>query len=120
MRSINYIGDKVKQTKALGKIESIFFGVIDGRFGIWFTFKADGWSVQDNNTTWDPGSVDVTEGTRWTEDERASQLSDIMYKISRLLKDAAVSDINELKNTPVEITLEGNMIKDWRVLTEVI
>jgi hypothetical protein len=36
------------------------------------------------------------------------------------LKDAKVNSVDELKGKPVEVTFDGNMLKEWRILTEVL
>ena len=43
-----------------------------------------------------------------------------MRKISKLLSQAKVSEIHELKGIPVEVEFEGMMMKDWRILEEVL
>jgi hypothetical protein len=43
-----------------------------------------------------------------------------MRYVSKLLKDAKVSSVDELKGKPVEVTFDGNMLKEWRILTEVL
>ena len=44
----------------------------------------------------------------------------MLKKLSDVLKQAKVNTIDKLKNIPVEVTLEGNTFKSWRVLTEVL
>jgi hypothetical protein len=43
-----------------------------------------------------------------------------MRYVSKLLKDAKVNSVDELKGKPVEVTFDGNMLKEWRILTEVL
>jgi hypothetical protein len=43
-----------------------------------------------------------------------------MRYISSLLKDAKVDSVDKLKGKPVEVTLDGNQLKSWRILTEVL
>lgn len=40
--------------------------------------------------------------------------------IRKMLDDAGKRYMHEMVGVPVEITFEGNVIKDWRVLTEVL
>jgi hypothetical protein len=41
--------------------------------------------------------------------------------LSKLLKEAKVDSVGKLKDIPVEVTFfEGNILKEWRVLTEVL
>lgn len=41
-------------------------------------------------------------------------------KVAAILKDAKVSSVSGLIGKPVEVTLEGNLFKDFRILTEVL
>jgi hypothetical protein len=43
-----------------------------------------------------------------------------MRYVSSLLKDAKVNSVDQLKGKPVEVTFDGNMLKSWRILTEVL
>ncbi len=43
-----------------------------------------------------------------------------MHRIIELLNQAKVDDVSKLKGKPVEIELDGNLLKSWRLLTEVI
>jgi len=103
----------------LGKISSVKFGVSDGRFGLWMTLDGS-WSVCINETAWSPSSIEVTEYTKWTEEDRAKELSKIMYKIDELLHLAKVDDVYKLNGIPVEFTSKNGMIDNWRILTEVL
>jgi hypothetical protein len=106
--------------KELGKIETVSFGIRDGRLGLHleFTFGAKGciWS----EWTWDFVSVERTNNAQWTELEREQRAVELMKKISRYLNEAKVTSISDLKNIPVECSFLGNMMRSWRVLKEVI
>jgi len=43
-----------------------------------------------------------------------------MIDMENLKKDAKVNSIDKLKGIPVEVTFEDNMLKEWRILTEVL
>jgi hypothetical protein len=43
-----------------------------------------------------------------------------MRFVSKLLKEAKVNSVDKLKGIPVEVTFDGNILKDWRILTEVL
>jgi hypothetical protein len=43
-----------------------------------------------------------------------------MRYLSKLLKEAKVSSVYKLKGIPVEVTFDGNMLKEWRILKEVL
>ena len=61
-----------------------------------------------------------SEHTKWTEEERTKGIDETIRFISKLLKDAKVDSVDKLKNIPVEVTFEGVMLKEWRILTEVL
>ena len=43
-----------------------------------------------------------------------------MRFLDKLLSEAKKSDVTELKGIPVEITFDENMLKEWRILKEVL
>lgn len=40
--------------------------------------------------------------------------------VAEILSDAKVNSHEELKNKPVQLTLKGQILQDWRILTEVL
>lgn len=109
--------------KKLGKIENISFGYggyQDCMLGLSVTLSNGGWAVQDFKGNWDAESIKVTEYTQWTETDRDRDYSNLVRFISKLLKEAKVNNIEQLKGKPVEVTFDGNLLKEWRILTEVI
>ncbi len=109
--------------KELGKIESVSFG--HGGYqgcmlGLHVTLSSGGWSVGDTRSTWDANLIECSSNAKWTEDDRSKQYDDIMRYTSKLLNDAKVHTIDKLKGIPVEVSFEGNTLKEWRVLTEVL
>lgn len=44
----------------------------------------------------------------------------VMVAVQKLLDEAGVSTVSQLKGTPVEVTFDGNEFVDFRVLTEVL
>lgn len=110
-------------TKYLGKIKEVYFGLggyNEAMLGIHFTFSFDGKEGCVVEGDWDYNRVRHTEYSQWTEDERKNNYYRIMIYISNLLKECNVTDINGLKNKPVEITTKNNSIESWRILTEVL
>ncbi len=103
----------------LGKISEVSFGKKDGRFGLWVTLSGE-WSVMSEYTCWDPQDIEVTEYTKWSEEDRNKEMSKIMRKVSELMNDAKVSNVNELLSIPVEFTSKENRLDTWRILTEVL
>jgi hypothetical protein len=43
-----------------------------------------------------------------------------MRYVSKLLRDAKVDSVEKLKGKPIEATFDGNTLKEWRILTEVL
>ena len=54
------------------------------------------------------------------QEDRRKTMADMCYKIAETLNAAAVEDVAKLVGKPVEVTFEGNTLKDWRILTEAI
>lgn len=110
--------------KHLGKINSVGFGIggYDGRmFGLSVDLRFDGASgVCDFKGTWCPGIIDVTDNTKWTEEDRSRQLDELARFVAKLLVESKRDDVSRLAGVPVEVEMEGQMLKSWRVLTEVI
>lgn len=113
----------MSEEKVLGKIESVFFGLVgyhDPALGIHFTFSFEGSGISASRATHDPETIKWTESYKWTEEDRDKEIIEIFRYISKLLKQAKVRTVEKLRNIPVEVTLEGNTLKDWRILTEVL
>lgn len=106
----------------LGKIESIHFGFggyDDAQVGLSVTFSFGGCGVGSFKGVWS-SSVKVTEYTKWTEEDRSKQIVETFWFIEGLLKAAKKTTLEQLKGVPVEIVLENNSLKSWRILEEVL
>jgi hypothetical protein len=108
----------------IGKIKRAIVGMggyQDAMFGVSFDLGSDkdSWGVSDFWGAWAP-SIKVTEYTKWTEADRAKQLSDAFTRLAQLMLEAKVSDVNKLAGFPIEVKFDGHLLKSWRVLTEVI
>lgn len=109
--------------KRIGKIENVKFGLggyQDAMIGLSVTLIGDSWGVNDFKGYWDSESVKCTENTKWTESERSNYYSETIKHLSKLLKDSKVDSVEKLKGKPIEVTFDGNMLKSWRILTEVL
>lgn len=109
--------------KELGKIENIRFGIggyQEAMIGVHITLSGEGWGVCTNDSAWDANMIKHTEHCKWTESDRDKQYSDIVRKISDLLKAAKVDSLDKLKGKPVEATFDGMTLSSWRILTEVL
>jgi hypothetical protein len=106
--------------KRLGKISKVIFGkggYQDAQFGIWFVFEFDGCIVTSGHGVWG-GSP--SERSKWTLESKKKEMSEIMLYIEELMTLANVTQIQDLKGVPVEVTLTDNKFDDFRILTEVI
>jgi len=109
--------------KKLGKIESVKFGhggYQDACLGLSVTLSGEGWGVGDFKGTWDAEMIKHSENTKWKEEDRSKGYDDTMRLLSKLLKEAKVGSVDKLKGIPVEVTFDGMMLQEWRILTEVI
>lgn len=106
--------------KLLGKISNVRFGFIPDYpflFGLDLTFK-----LSDNSGIGTGGkyTVNISETCKWSEEERNAALIDMINQIIKIMKDAKITNISDLKNKPVEVTIDRNIFKDFRILTEVL
>jgi hypothetical protein len=109
--------------KRLGKIESASFGLggyQGAMLGLHVTLGNGTWGVGDSKGNWDAEQISCSEHSKWTESDRDEWYSEIMRYVSKLLKDAKVDSVDKLKGKPVEVTFDGNILKGWRILTEVL
>jgi hypothetical protein len=107
--------------KELGKIQSVRFGnggYQDCQFGLWVELSGSGWGVGDGFGAWSMSMS--SKGCKWTEADRDAEFAKTMRKTNELMLQAKVDTVDKLVGTPVEITFDGNMLKEWRVLTEVL
>ena len=109
--------------KKLGRIENVKFGIggyQNAMIGLHITLGNNGWGVQDSRSAWDAENIKYSKNSKWTEADRDKKYAEIVRYLSKLLKDAKVNNIDKLKGIPVEVTFEDNMLKEWRILTEVL
>ena len=109
--------------KLLGKIESIKFGYVgyqDMQFGLQITFSAKGFGVCDTIAEAWVTDMSISKHSQWSEEDRDSAYARTARRINEIMRKAKVTDINKLVNIPVELTIEGNTLKEWRVLEEVL
>lgn len=110
--------------KKIGKIKSVkygFGGYQGCMFGVTFDLGSDkdSWGVGDFKGAWGP-EIKVDKYTKWTEKDRSNQYADTARFVADLMMKANVRDLNDLVGVPVEVTFEGNCLKEWRVLEEAI
>lgn len=101
-------------------IELCIGGYQDCELGLKIVLEGGSVGVQDFIGFWDYKMVEVTPRAKWTEKNRSDKMVKIMKLISSLLNDAKVKALSDLKNKPVSARFENGILKEWRILTEVI
>lgn len=106
-------------TKELGKITFAEFGTVrDYPFliGLQLGFRMDGSAVMDGGKY----TVNISSECKWKEMNREATIIKSIEEVNRILEDAKANYVSELLNKPVEVTMEDNTFKDFRILTEVL
>lgn len=107
----------------LGKISRASFGLggyQDAMVGLSLTFSGKGWGVCDFIGAW---SLERSESTKWTEEERLTDIGKAGMKLAEMLTKIGKRDVSELVGTPVQVTFEreyGGKLVSWRLLDEVL
>ena len=106
--------------KILGKITFAEFGTIDDYpffIGLQLGFSlAGGTGIMDGGKY----TVNINPDCKWQESSRADTIVKTVEFVNKILKDAKVNHVSKLINKPVEVTIENNTFKDFRILTEVL
>lgn len=103
--------------RELGKITAVSFGRNSDRpflFGLELTLTGKGWG------TFTTINANMSDACEWTEEQRNAAFFEVCRKIYKLLRDANVNSVYELIGKPVEVIFENNMLRDYRILTEVL
>ena len=106
--------------KQLGKIDFAEFGTIkDYPFLIGLQL---GFQLGDKTWIGDGGryTVNISPNCKWETRERTETITQTIEFVNDILKAAKVNYVSELINKPVEVTIENNTFKDFRILTEVL
>jgi len=106
--------------KELGKIKRAtygFGGYQEAQFGISFTFGGEWGGV---GTFWGEWADPPPDGAEWTVEDQDIKFANTTRKIIKIMQEAKVTNVTKLVGTPVEVVFDGNTLKDWRVLTEVL
>lgn len=107
--------------KVLGKITSAEYGICPDYpffFGLRLTFSLDGGSrVVGSSTKY---MFNISEHCKWETKNRSDAIAGTVDDLYKILCDAKVHHVSELVGKPVEVTLDGMLYKDFRILTEVI
>lgn len=104
----------------LGKIDFAEFGTYKDRpflIGLQLGFVMTGSGVMDGGRY----TVNISEECKWnSETERHKAITEKIEFVDEMLKKAKINYVSELKNKPVEITIENGMFKEFRILEEVL
>ena len=109
--------------KELGKIESVSFGFggyQEAMMGLSLGFSGKGWGVSDFISGSWQSSIKCDDHCKWKESDRTVARVGMVERIDKILTDAKVYSVDKLKGKPVEVTFDGNMLKEWRILTEAL
>lgn len=106
--------------KILGKITSAEYGMVRDcpfLFGLQLRFNlGDGTSIGCGSRY----TVNIGDACKWTVEERQLGITKSVDEVNKILKDAKVSYVSQLVNKPVEVEIDRNCFKDFRILTEVL
>ena len=103
----------------LGKISSAEYGADRDHtflFGLWLSFSFEHSSVSTGGMY----AENINKECKWSHEERADAFLKQAEDIDRILKDAKVNYVSELKGKPVEVVIESSTFKSFRILTEVL
>jgi hypothetical protein len=110
----------MSERKQLGKIKSITFGLggyQDACIGLCISFGGEGWGVSTFIGGW---AIERSDYCKWTEEDRLRDIGKAGMKLVEMLNATRKSEVSQLVNTPVECTFDGNVLRDWRLLSEVL
>lgn len=105
--------------KRLGKITFAEFGTVrDYPFllGMRLEFSFPGGCIGDGYKY----TVNISDKRNWENDSREDAITSAVEKVYETLKAAKVGHVSELVGEPVEVTVDQNCFKDFRILTEVL
>jgi len=103
-----------------GKIQKVTYGMggyQDAQFGLTLTLGGEGWGVGTFRGQW---ASPPSPSAQWTEESRKTAFGDDAIWLIDIMTKAKVTDVSRLAGIPVEVTFDGNMLKSWRVLEEVL
>ena len=112
----------------LGKIKSCELVIQDYGIGFVFDLSIDSGNsgVIDSTNMWKTvrevkQRIEATHnGYKWTVEDRNNRLIASADNINQMMNDANVRKFSDLKNVPIEVTLDGFQLVSFRILTEVL
>lgn len=105
--------------KLLGKIDFAEFGTIKEHpflIGLQLRFSINGIGVMNCGKY----TVNITQQCRWVNNNQEETVTKLVEYIYKILNDAKVHYVSQLVGKPVEVTLDHNCFKDFRILKEVL
>jgi len=114
-------GGKAMDGTFLGKIVQAEFGTVKERdyfLGLQLAFEFNGgFNVSDDGYH----TVNVSENCFWeSEIQKYERYERALKDLKRVLDDAKVNYVSELIGKPIEVEIEGDRLKSFRILTEVL
>ena len=114
--------------EVLGKIKSCELVIRDGVIGFVFDLSINGGSsgVTDAKNMWQTikevkhRNEATHDRYKWTVEDRNNYMISSMDHINQLMNDANVYKFSDLKDIPIEVTLDGFSLVSFRILTEVL
>ncbi len=106
--------------KELGQIRRAKFGFggyQDAMIGLTLEFGGQAWGTSHFDGAW---SIKRSEYCQWTEEDRIRQLGESVMRLKDILAKAKCNSVDGLVGKPVEVIFEGNMLKSFRLLEEVL
>lgn len=107
--------------KELGKIKSFDIGACgyqDAAFGARIDLGGDGWGVGASIVGgW---NTEPSSSSKWTDADRVKSIGEAFNRIRILMNEAKVEKAADMVGIPVECEFDGNALKNWRVLKEVL
>ena len=114
--------------EVLGKIKSCELVIQDCGIGFVFDLSINGGAsgVTDAKNMWQTikevkhRNEATHDRYQWTVEDRNKYLISSVDHINQLMNDANVYKFSDLKDKPVEVTLDGFNLVSFRILTEVL
>jgi hypothetical protein len=107
--------------KVLGKIDFAEFGTVSDYpflIGLQLGFSLNGGVMGIMSGS--EYTVNISPTCRWEKSEREEVVTKYVENLWELLKTAKCNYVSDLIGKPVEVVIENNTFKDFRILTEVL
>lgn len=102
--------------KFLGKIIGVQFGLHTYKFGLSVDLKFEGGNV----TAFEGCHAEYPKHAQFPREQWEACRQRVWDEFVELLRKAKVNDVAKLFGKPVEVEIEHNAIKSWRILEEVL